>query len=76
MTRYIKDDVRYMTHEVRIAEGYMAAPEWKTAAPAVTTCYCGKTVTHTHGRRVMAEGKPVECPRRCEEHRGGRKEER
>lgn len=65
--RHIKDDIRYMPHEVRIAEGFMAAPAYTVGAKPVTTCRCGKTVTHTHGRRVMLEGKPVECPRRCEE---------
>lgn len=59
------DDIRYMPHEVRIAEGHMAAPEVKRTAPAVTTCRCGKTVTHTHGVPVRLGGKPVECPRNC-----------
>lgn len=61
------DDIRYMTHEQRIAEGFMAAPERKRAEPAMTTCRCGKTVTHTHGTPVRNPWGPgfVACPRNC-----------
>jgi len=60
------DDIRYMTHEQRIAEGYMEAPEINRAVPVITTCRCGKTVTHEHGHVVRLDGNPVTCPRNCE----------
>lgn len=64
-----RDDIRYMTHEQRIAEGFMAAPEGGTYKPAaMTTCRCGKTVTHVNGvavRNPWREGIVV-CPRDCE----------
>ena len=68
----MKDDIRYMTHEVRIAEGYMAAPKYTIGTKAVETCFCGKTVVKTHGRVVMFEGAPITCPRECEAHRRAR----
>lgn len=68
-SRHIPDDRRYMTHEVRAIDDarYRGKVECKVAA--VTTCYCGKTVTHEHGRPVMVGGKPIECPRHCERAR-------
>lgn len=62
------DDIRYMSHEQRIAEGFMAAPERKPTAPAITVCRCGKTVTHTNGSPVRNAWGPgfVTCPRECE----------
>ncbi len=64
MTRHIPDDRRYMTHEERAVEDARYRGTVKRDAPAVETCYCGKTVIATHGRPTG-----VECPRRCEEHR-------
>jgi hypothetical protein len=62
------DDIRYMSHEQRIAEGFMAAPERKRDEPVMRVCRCGKTVTHTHGRPVPNPWGPgvVTCPRECE----------
>jgi hypothetical protein len=59
---YIKDDRRYMTFEERAAddERYRGKVTFGHAK-AVETCFCGKTVTATHGR---ATG--VTCPRECE----------
>ena len=59
------DDIRYMSHEVRIAEGYMKAPAPAPKARTITTCSCGKTVTHVSDKPVMLDGKPVTCPRGC-----------
>lgn len=49
------DEYRYMTHEQRIAEGLMRAPELKRAAQGPAICFCGKT--------VLTAG--VTCPREC-----------
>ena len=62
--RHIPDDIRFMPHEVRIAEGHMVAPERKRVEKPVTTCWCGKTVVATFGRPTG-----VTCPRECDEAR-------
>ena len=63
-----RDDIRYMTHEQRIAEGFMAAPERKRVVEPMRVCRCGKTVTHTNGTPVRNPWGPgvVTCPRECE----------
>ena len=61
------DDIRYMPHEVRIAEGYMKAPEVKRDEDnSIECCRCGKTVLVARGQRVRENGQPVECPRNCQ----------
>lgn len=64
MDRYIRDDIRYMPHEVRVAEGFMAPVETKKVS-TIETCRCGKTVLVARGVRVTLDGVPVECPRDC-----------
>jgi hypothetical protein len=60
----VKDDIRYMSHEQRIREGFMAAPEIKRERK-ITVCFCGKTVTHSASGVKIAD-----CPRECEKNRG------
>ena len=55
--RSIRDDIRFMGHEQRIAEGHMAAPERKREQ-RIRVCHCGKTVTHSASGVKIAE-----CPR-------------
>ena len=40
-------------------------PKGSTQARMVTTCKCGKTVTHVNGNPVYINGHPATCPRAC-----------
>lgn len=69
MTRYVPDDRRYMPFEIRAIDDPRYRGEIEDRAPVHRTCRCGKTVVEVQGRPVMLDGKPVTCPRRCEEER-------
>ena len=64
MTAHRPDDRRFMTHEIRAIDDPRYRGKIERREPAVTTCYCGKTVVATHGR---ATG--VTCPRNCDANR-------
>lgn len=56
MTRYIKDDIRYMSHEVRVAEGFMGPAEPTTRKPTredweyAVKCYAKAGEARARGR--------------------------
>jgi hypothetical protein len=52
----MRDDIRYMPHELRVAEGFMK-PKAVKRERAIRVCHCGKTVTHVDAQRV------ARCPR-------------
>ena len=61
----MKDDRRYMTFEERAIDDPRYRGKIKSRpAPAVKTCYCGKTVIEANGRPTG-----VVCPRNCEANR-------
>jgi hypothetical protein len=60
MTRHIPDDRRYMPYEIRAIDDARYRGKIKREAPAVETCYCGKTVVATHGNPTGWK-----CPRFC-----------
>lgn len=59
MTRYIKDDVRYMSHEVRVAEGYMKPASPTTRKPTrrdweyAVECYGEAGKARARGRAAV-----------------------
>jgi hypothetical protein len=61
----MKDDIRYMSHEQRIAEGYMKAPPIPDPdKDRLVCCGCGKTVLKARGVSTGWQCPRVECTKR------------